>query len=302
MIRPAPRVMDLRGQFLYSARMRAIAAVFVACAAMLAGVAAPASEIVTFPSGSLTLHGVLFKPEGTGPFPAVVYNHGSAAGMLSQQAFDALGPVFVRHHWVFFGPYRRGQGLSVQAGPYIGDEIDAAKKEGGMTAGAATMVRLLETDHLDDQLAALAWLRRQSFVDARRIAIAGNSFGGIETVLGAERERYCAAIDSAGGAESWAIAPALQNRMTRAVQNATVPIFFFQAANDWSLSPSKVLSDAMKAAGKPFEMKIYPAFGRSPQEGHSFGYFGSAVWEHDVFQFLERHCAVADPADDAPDS
>lgn len=85
--------------------------------------------------------------------------------MLSQQAFDALGPVFVRHGWVFFGPYRRGQGLSAQAGPYIGDEIDKAKRQGGMPAGATTMVHLVETDHLDDQLAGLAWLRKLTFVD-----------------------------------------------------------------------------------------------------------------------------------------
>src|SRR5437588_2229987 len=226
---------------------------------MLSGVAAPASEIVTFPSGSLMLHGVLFKPQGTGPCPAVVYNHGSAAGMLSQEAFDALGPVFVRQHWILFGPYRRGQGLSAEAGGYIGDEIDAAKKQGGAAAGAAKMVQLLETDHLDDQLAALEWLRKQPFVDQRRIAVAGNSFGGIETILGAEREGYCAAIDSAGGAESWALAPALQDWMKRAVQNANAPIFFFQAENDWNLSPSQVLSAVMKAAGKPFEVKNLPA-------------------------------------------
>ena len=85
--------------------------------------------------------------------------------MLSKEAFETLGPVFVSHGWVFFGPYRRGQGLSASAGPYIGDEIAAARKRGGITAAAATMVRLLETDHLSDQLAALAWLRAQSFVD-----------------------------------------------------------------------------------------------------------------------------------------
>ncbi len=52
------------------------------------------TETVTFPSGDITLHGVLYKPEGSGPFPAVVYNHGSAPGMMSEQAFAALGPVF----------------------------------------------------------------------------------------------------------------------------------------------------------------------------------------------------------------
>jgi predicted dienelactone hydrolase len=80
------------------------------------------AETVTFPSGEITLHGVLYKPEGTGPFPAVVYNHGSAPGMMSKEAFAALGPVFASHGWVFFGPYRRGQGLSASAGPYIGDQ------------------------------------------------------------------------------------------------------------------------------------------------------------------------------------
>src|SRR5712671_8026104 len=122
------------------------------------------AETVTFPSGEITLHGVLYKPEGTGPFPAVIYNHGSAPGMMSEQAFAALGPVFASHGWVFFGPYRRGQGLSASAGPYIGDQIAAAEQTGGISAGAAALVRILETDHLNDQLAALAWLRQQAFV------------------------------------------------------------------------------------------------------------------------------------------
>src|ERR1700687_4873846 len=111
------------------------------------------------------------------------------------------------------------------------------------------MLRLLETDHLNDQLAGLAWLRKQSYVQSNRIAVAGNSFGGIETVLGVERGGYCAGIDSAGGAQSWAQAPELHSLMTRAVRNATAPIFFFQAANDFDLSPSKTLSAASRKGG-----------------------------------------------------
>jgi carboxymethylenebutenolidase len=140
-------------------------------------------------------------------------------------------------------------------------------------------------------LAALAWLRKQDYVQADRIAVAGNSFGGIETVLGAERGHYCAAIDSAGGAQSWKQAPELQSMMTREVRNANAPIFFFQAANDYDLSPSKTLSEAMKAAGKTYEVKIYPAYGNSPQEGHTFGYFGAAIWADDVFRFLNQYCS-----------
>jgi len=247
-------------------------------------------EVVTFPSAELTLHGVLYKPDGAGPFPAIVYNHGSAPGMLSKEAFDALGPVFAKNGWVFFGPYRRGQGLSASAGKFIGDEIAAATRTGGIASGAATMVRLLETDHLSDQLAALAWLRTQKFVNPDRIAVAGNSFGGIETVLSAERGSYCAAIDSAGGAQSWAQAPELQSLMISSVRNSHTPIFFFQAENDYDLSPSRVLSSAMRDAGKEFELKIYPPFGPSVQDGHTFGYFGSSVWADDVLRFLNKHC------------
>jgi carboxymethylenebutenolidase len=211
--------------------------------------------------------------------------------MLSSQAFETLGPLFASRGVVFFAPYRRGQGLSAAAGPYIGDEIAVAEKRGGIAAGTATMVRLLETDHLDDQLAALAWLRKQDFVQPGRIAVAGNSFGGIEAVLGAERGDYCAAIDASGGAESWAVAPELRALMTQSVRNSRAPILFFQAENDYDLSPSRTLSAAMKDAGKISKMKIYPPFGKSAQDGHSFAYLGSSVWADDVFHFLDQYCA-----------
>ena len=233
---------------------------------------------------------MVYKPEGKGPFPAVVYNHGSAAGMMSKGAFDALGPVFASRGWVFFGLYRRGQGLSASAGP-VHRRSDRRGREDRRHPAAPVLVRLLETDHLNDQLAALAWLRTQPFVRSDRIAVAGNSFGGIETVLGAERGGYCAGVASAAGAQSWASAPELQARMTRAVRNSRVPIFFFQAANDYNLAPSRTLSAAMKNAGKITEMKIYPAFGPSVQDGHTFGYFGASVWSDDVFRFLNQYCA-----------
>jgi carboxymethylenebutenolidase len=247
-------------------------------------------EVVSFPSGTVTLSGLLYKPSGPGPFPAVLYNHGSAPGMLNNEAFDAIGPLFAARGWVFFAPYRRGQGLSASAGPYIMDAIDAATKKGGVAARSAAMVSLLQTDHLADQLAALSWLRNASFVRVDRIAAAGNSFGGIETVLGVEREAYCAGVDASGGAESWAKSPELQAAMVHAVRNARAPLFFFQAENDFDLTPTRALAAAMMDAGKESAVKIYPPFGSSARDGHSFAYRGSAIWFGDVLQFLERHC------------
>lgn len=252
----------------------------------------PTAEIITYKSGDLTLKGVVYKPKGSGPFPAVLYNHGSAPGMLNAQAADILGPLYVNRGWIFFMPYRRGQGLSETAGPYIMDQVEAARKTGGKKAAAEKMTELLKTDHLNDQLSALDWLKQQSYVKAKQIAVAGNSFGGIETVLGAEKASYCAAINAAGAAQSWSDAPTVQTLMIDAVRNSKAPIFFFQAENDFDLSPSKVLSEAMKTAAKPYQIKFYPPFGTSAKEGHSFAYMGSSVWAEDVFNFLNKNCLV----------
>ena len=250
-----------------------------------------AADIVTFSSGTITRHGVIYKPEGTGPFPALVYNHGSAAGMVSKEACDALGPVFVAHGWVFFGPYRRGQGLSASAGAFIGGQIDAAKQTGGISTGAAAMIRLLETDHLNDQLSALAWLRTQPFVEAHRVGRSRELVWWHRDRSRRGKRQLLQGGCFSGGAQSWAVAPELHSVMIRAVRNAKTPIFFFQATNDHDPAPSKALAAAMKQANQKYELKIYPSYGDSPRDGHAFGYFGAAAWANDVFGFLNEHCA-----------
>jgi carboxymethylenebutenolidase len=245
-------------------------------------------EIVTFPSGALTLHGVVYKPNRVGPFPVILWNHGSYQAPMV--AFDELGPTFVAHGWAFFGPFRRGHGLSASAGPYILDEIDRAGRTGGLRAKVATTMRLLTGDHLDDQLAAYTWIKEQPFVLPDRIAVGGNSFGGIETVLGGERVSYCAAADGAGAAQSWDLASELRDALVRAARNSRAPTFFFQAENDYDLAPSRALVSAMREAGKIADIKIYPPFGVSRADGHNFAWHGSSVWGDEVIAFLERHC------------
>ncbi len=249
-----------------------------------------AVETVSFDSGGKTLRGYLYKPAGSGPFPTVLYNHGSSPGTINNAAFELLGPMFVAHGWAFFAPYRRGQGLSSDAGEYIGDAIAAARAKGGLPVAADTMVRLLSTDHLQDQLAALSWLRTQSFVTPGQIAVMGNSFGGVETVLGAEHGGYCAAVDASGGAESWDLAPSLRSLMVHAVLHAKAPILFFQAENDYTVAPSRELYAAMREAKKPAEIRLYPPYGTSPEDGHSFPYRGADIWRDDVFRFLDKNC------------
>ncbi len=190
---------------------------------------APEPEIVLFPSGGRTLGGELYKPAGLGPFPAVLYNHGSAPGMLSSQASRAIGPRFARSGWLFFMPYRRGQGLSADAGPYLGDALAAARQQGGLKQASATLSHLMATTQLDDQLAALAWLRARGDVLPSRLATAGNSWGGVQALLGGAAASYCAVVAASAGAQSWADSPELRQLLLRAAREARAPVLLFQA-------------------------------------------------------------------------
>jgi dienelactone hydrolase len=244
------------------------------------GQAPPAQQEVGFSSGDLQLRGFIWKPEGSGPHPALLWNHGSEKlpGWLPD-----LGPAFVRRGYVLFIPHRRGQGRS--PGPYIQDQLQAAPP----AQRGQTFIRLHET-HLSDQMAALEWLKTQAFVDPRRLAVAGCSYGGIQTTLGAERGAgYRAAVNFAGAAQSWQPLPEIRDRLLAAVRNAQMPIFFIQAENDFDLTPSRVLSAEMQRAGKPFSLKIYPAQGTTRQDGHDFCVKGVEAWGADVFPFLEAN-------------
>ena len=82
----------------------------------------------------------------------------------------------------------------------------------------------------------------------------------------------------------------LQRIMLHAVQHSKVPIFFFQAENDYNLAPSRTLYAAMKRLNKPAEIRIYPPYGDGPEGGHSLPYRGASIWIDDVVRFLDTHC------------
>src|SRR5271169_1220256 len=106
-------------------------------------------EEVVFRRGGQELHGFLWKPEGIGPFPAIVWNHGSEKLPGSQ---PTLANFYTAHSYVFFVPHRRGQGHS--AGDYIQDlvvQVPPGER-------ARRMVELQESE-VDDVIAGLNYLR-----------------------------------------------------------------------------------------------------------------------------------------------
>jgi carboxymethylenebutenolidase len=124
-------------------------------------------------------------------------------------------------------------------------------------------------------------------VDTNRIVVSGCSFGGIQTLLAAEKGLGAQAfIAFAPGAKSWGNG-VLRERLENAVRNAKGPVFVLQANNDFSVEPTNVLGKIAKTNGGQAE--IYPAFGNNSQDGH-WGFAttnsGIEVWQKDVLDFI----------------
>lgn len=268
-----------RGRPLVRCVVFAVLLITVLTARASAQSASAKPELITFRSGELDLKGFIWKPAGVGPFPTILWNHGSER---LPGAVDPVAPFFVARGYVFFVPHRRGQGRS--PGPYIMDQLRAAGRE------RSTMLVRLHEAQLRDQLAALTYLKSVTFVDQRRLAAMGYSFGGIQTMLAVERgSGYRAAVNCSGAAQTWSSSPELRDRLIRAAHKAVVPVFFLQAQNDYDLTPNRVLGEHMKASGKPLESKVYPSYGFGAQGGHSFCVQGASIWGPDVVRFLQAH-------------
>jgi len=261
------------------------------------GIALDGPRTVIVPSGTLKLRALLWCPPGRGPYPAVLFNHGSGhasgfdpSGRADQRHPELLAPVFVRHGYAFLYLYRRGDGLSRNQGTPAGDLMDRELAVSGQEARNKIQLHLMETDELDDVLAGLAFLRTLPTVDRNRIAIVGHSFGGSLTILAAERDKTikAAVVFSAGG-YSWERSPLLRTRLLTAVADMSVPIFLIHAANDYSVIPGETLSAEMDRLKKRQRLRIYPATGQTVDEGHDFIHREVTTWEPDVFQFLDEY-------------
>ena len=259
----------------------------------------PRPQTVEISSGGLRLKGFLWRPAGRGPFPAVVFNHGRSdaarqyslqLGLTLEQLAQILGPVFLKHGFVFLYPFRRGEGPSADQGQFIGEVLQREEAAKGAEARRRLQLVLTTTDHLQDVLAAMSFLKDLAYVDTRRVAVAGHSLGGQLTLLGASRDHTVrAAVTFGAAAASWDASPELRDRLIEAVRELTMPVMLIQAANDYSLSPSSAMDGELSRLSKPHLRKIYPAFGGTQIHGHNFLYFDIARWEQDVFAFLDAN-------------
>jgi len=229
----------------------------------------------------------------------VVFNHGRSdtprqhslrLKLTLEQAAQILGPVFVRHGFVFLYRFRRGEGPSADQGQFIGDLLQQEEIAKGAESREHLQMVLMTTDHLKDARAALSFLKNLSYVDARRMAVAGHSFGGQLTLLEASHDSAVAAAVTFGAAAgSWEGSPELRNLLLKSLHTLAMPVMMIQAANDYSLAPSTAMDEELSRLSKRHVRKIYPAFGQTQGEGHNFLYYDVARWEQDVFAFLDAN-------------
>jgi carboxymethylenebutenolidase len=244
-------------------------------------------ELVSFPSGEFTLKGYLYKPQGSGPFPAMIWNHGSE----KEPGFQPeLAAFYSSKGFVFFLPHRHGHGLS--PGEYIVDINDR------LTTGVKNeetvwpeMVKMHDVYNLD-VAAAVAWLKSQPFVDKSRVVMSGVSYGGIQTLVSAERIAGVRGfISFAPAAMSWRMVP-LRERLLTAIAKGKAPIFLIQASNDYSTGPSEVLGPVIRRKGPPNNAKLYPDFGAPDEHQKGHGAFstwniGIDIWSPEVLAFID---------------
>nr|MCU0648487.1 alpha/beta fold hydrolase [Gemmatimonadaceae bacterium] len=121
-------------------------------------------DSATFTSGGTTLVGKLIAPAtGRGPWPAVIYVHGSDSVASVDRVWEPY--LLAAHGVAMFVFDRRGTGRS---------------------GGRYTQ---LFTTLADDVVAAAAWVRQQPHIDSTRIGLAGFSQGGWVAPLAASRDR-----------------------------------------------------------------------------------------------------------------
>lgn len=117
---------------------------------------------------SVRLETTIFKPDGDGPFPLVLINHGKDFGNPAFQPrarYIVAAREFVRRGYVVAIPMRGG--FSKSTGSYIGGGCNVA----GNGQQQAEYIR-----------SALDHLVRQPFIDRSRILVLGQSHGGLATV------------------------------------------------------------------------------------------------------------------------
>jgi dienelactone hydrolase len=226
----------------------------------------------TFPSGDVQLSYALDLPSGAGPFPALVFGHGS--GRTTKDELAGLAPRLTARGYAVLRYDKRGVGLS--GGTY----------EGVGVANSERVIELLA----GDMAAGAAFLASRPEIDARRIGLLGFSQAGwIVPSAAARGGAWCMALMSGptvsvgeeifysglaegtttsfeelsrqlalfGGARGFDPRPVLER--------VSAPGLWILGAQDRSIPTRETVAilARLAAAGKPYRWTVHPGAGHS---------------------------------------
>jgi dienelactone hydrolase len=218
--------------------------VFCALAAAALWSTTAAAENVDVPDGAVTLHAALYRPEGAGPFPAIVALH-DCGGLDNRPAATAE----LYNEWAKI----------LVAGGFVVLFPDSFGSRG---LGSQCRVRRPTVDssnaRVDDARAARHWLQAQPYVRPDHISLLGWSSGG-SAALWTVRPN---AVPHDGGPDfrsAVALYPGCR-RLRETAWSARVPtLILIGSADDWKLaSTCQQMVTGAHGRSARVEIIVYP--------------------------------------------
>jgi dienelactone hydrolase len=229
--------------------------------------------------GSINLETTIFKPDGEGPFPLVIINHGKSFGNSHmQERYRPISPVryFLERNYAVFVPMR--QGFSKSGGNYSDGSCS-------MAANGANQA--------EDIQPVINYAQTLSFVDKTKTLIVGQSHGGWTTLAYGANDpdksvkglvNFAGGLknDSCGGWQS-----DLYRTAATFGRKTAIPTIWFYGDNDSYFS--RDVSDAMfenyKKGNPKSQFVAYGLFG-SDSHGLFTNRDGRVIWEPYLTKFL----------------
>jgi len=232
-------------------RARSAAPVLALVLGACAAAPGPGSIVTTAADGTAErIPSSLLKPEGSGPFPAVVMLHDcSGLGPNSSGAPGRWANELVAHGYVVIVP----------------DSFGSRGFPNGVCTDATRGPRVAPVQRARDAHAALAALRALAYVDGGRVGLMGGSHGGSTTLVAMLPQRGAAA-GRPGFAAAVALYPGCAAAPGRLIGDASgghrslAPLLILVGElDDWTpAEPCRRLAEAAQKAGSPVAIKVYP--------------------------------------------
>jgi dipeptidyl aminopeptidase/acylaminoacyl peptidase len=244
-----------------SFRAKVALAILLLAALAACGAGGPEVTQISFQSEGLQIGALLTKPNGKGPFPAYLHNHGSmtpqdAAGPLWSLP-DELERQMVAAGYVVLRPARRGYLGSAGSTTTYWMHANSPLRAGDVINGAYA--------EANDVLAAVAWLRSRPYVDGRRIAVGGHSIGGLVSVIAAARSAGLAGVVSINGGMTWVYDgveegyPAVSKVWRTEAREITAPTLVLHGKQDAVVVPDigRELAEVLQRQAVPVSFTLY---------------------------------------------